>query len=168
MANNVCDEKKFTSIYNDYADDLHNYLYYKYGAQYGPVDKVQEAFAKLWKRCKDIPLEKAKGFVFMTAKNMMLNEIKHQQVVLKFKEVKPRDYTNESPEYLLQQEEFYQKYQNALAKLTEEQRVAFLLNKTEGKKHKEIAELLGVTKKVVEYRIYSAFKIIKEEIKEMK
>ena len=160
--------KKFTSIYNEYADDLHDYLYYQYGSQYGPRDKVQEAFAKMWQRCKDITIEKAKGFVFMTAKNLMFNEIKHQKVVLKYKEHKPKDYTDESPEFLMQQSEFYQKYQSALAKLSEEQRVAFLMNKTEGKKHKEIAEMLGVTKKVVEYRIYTAFKIIKEEIKEIK
>ena len=43
-----------------------------------------------------------------------------------------------------------------------------LLNKTEGKKHQEIADMLGLTKKVVEYRIYSAFKIIKSKIKELK
>ena len=48
--------------------------------------------------------------------------------------------------------------------LTEEQRVAFTLSKIEGKKQAEIAEILGVTKKVVEYRIYSAFAILKKEL----
>lgn len=165
---NVCDEQDFTTIYNEYVDDLHNYLYYKYGESYNPTDKVQEAFAKLWTNCKEVTFEKAKGYVFMIAKNMMLNEIKHQKVVLRHQQIKPKDYTNESPEFLLEKEQFYQKYQQALSKLSEEQRVAFLLNKTEGKKHQEIADLLGITKKVVEYRIYSAFKIIKQEIKEIK
>ena len=134
MSNSVCEEKIFSSIYNDYAEDLHNYLYYRYGDQFDVNDKVQEAFIKL---------------------------LKHQQI-------KPKDYTSESPEHILEQDQFYQKYQNALSKLTEEQRTAFLLNKVEGKKHIEIAEMLGITKKVVEYRIYSAFKIIKEHIKEFK
>lgn len=168
MSDNVCEEKVFSTIYNDYSKDLHDYLYYRYGEQFNPNDKVQEAFIKLWNHCKEVTFEKAKGFVFMVAKNMILNDIKHQKVVLKHQEVKPKDYTNENPEYILEKEQFYQKYQRALAKLTEEQRVAFLLNKTEGKKHQEIAEMLNITKKVVEYRIYSAFKIIKEEIKELK
>jgi RNA polymerase sigma-70 factor (ECF subfamily) len=56
------------------------------------------------------------------------------------------------------------KYQKVLTKLSEEQRVAFLLNKVEGKKHEEIAQQLGVTRKVVEYRIYSAFNILKNEL----
>lgn len=168
MSNSVCEEKVFSSIYNDYAEDLHNYLYYRYGDQFDVNDKVQEAFIKLWNNCKDVTFEKAKGFLFMVAKNFVLNEIKHQKVVLKHQQTKPKDYTNESPEHILEQNQFYQKYQNALSKLTEEQRTAFLLNKVEGKKHIEIAEMLGITKKVAEYRIYSAFKIIKEHIKEFK
>jgi len=168
MNNSVCQEKVYANIYNDYSKDLHNYLYYKYGDQFDINDKVQEAFIKLWDKCKDITLEKAKGFVFMVAKNMMLNEIKHHKVVLKHQQIKPKDYTNENPEFLLEKEQFYQKYQRALAKLNEEQRTAFLLNKVEGKKHQEIADMLNITKKVVEYRIYTAFKIIKAEIKELK
>jgi len=168
MFDNVCEEKVFSAIYDEYSKDLHNYLYYKYGDRFDPDDKVQDAFVKLWKNCKDVTLSKAKGFVFMVAKNMMLNEIKHQKIVLKHREIKPKDYTNETPEFILEKKQFLKKYQLAIGKLTDEQRVAFLLNKTEGKKHKEIAEMLGVTKKVVEYRIYTAFKIIKSEIKELK
>jgi len=168
MSDSVCEEKVFSAIYNDYSEDLHNFLYYKYGEQFNPNDKVQEAFIKLWDNCKKVTFKDAKGFVFMVAKNLMLNEIKHKKIVLKHQEIKPKDYTNESPEFLLEKQEFLQKYKRALSKLTEEQRVAFLLNKVEGKKHKEIAEMLNITKKVAEYRIYSAFTIIKSEIKELK
>ena len=60
--------------------------------------------------------------------------------------------------------EYYERYKQVLASLTEEQRVAFTLSRIEGKKQAEIAELLGVTKKVVEYRIYSAFAVLKEQL----
>ncbi len=168
MSKTVCDEKIYSSIYNDFSKDLHDYLYYKYGAQFNPSDKVQEAFIKLWDNCKKVTLSDAKGFLFRVARNMSLNDIKHQQVVLKYQQIKLKGYTNENPEFLLEKEQFFHKYQRALAKLTEEQRTVFLLNKVEGKKHKEIAEMLDITKKVVEYRIYTAFKIIKSEIKELK
>ncbi len=168
MNNSICEEKVYSEIYNDYSQDLHNYLYYKYGNQFDVNDKVQEAFIKLWDKCNEVTFEKAKGFVFMVAKNLMLNEIKHHKVVLRHQQIKPKDYTNETPEFLLEKEQFYQKYQRALSKLTDEQRTAFLLNKVEDKKHQEIADMLGITKKVAEYRIYTAFKIIKSEIKEMK
>ena len=98
----------------------------------------------------------------------MLNDIKHQKVILKYQSARPKEHTNESPEFLLEKEEYFKKYQEVLSKLTEEQRTAFLLNKVEGKRHAEIAEKLGVTKKVVEYRIYSAFNILKNELENFK
>ncbi|MGB5428168.1 RNA polymerase sigma factor, partial [Eudoraea sp.] len=52
--------------------------------------------------------------------------------------------------------------------LSGEQRVAFMLNKVEGKKHEEIAEMLGITRKVVEYRIYTAFNILKKDLEGFK
>lgn len=128
-------------------------------------DTMQEAFVSLWESCKKVTPDKARSFLFTVANNKMLNEIKHKNVVLKYQKKPTKEYTNESPEFLLQKEEFLQQYQNALQNLTEDQRVAFSLSKIEGKKHKEIAELLGVTQKVVEYRIYSAFDALKTQLK---
>jgi RNA polymerase sigma factor (sigma-70 family) len=60
-----------------------------------------------------------------------------------------------------------QKLQKALANLSEAQRTAFMLNRVEGKKHKDIAELLGISQKAVEKRIYGALKKLREDIKEI-
>lgn len=164
LFDNICDKQVFSGIYNKYAKSLHDYLYYKYGERLNPNDKAQEAFIKLWQHCQEVSLAKAKSFLYTVANNMMLNEVKHQNVVLKYQKIKPDEISNESPEFLMEKEEYLQKYQKALAKLTEEQRAAFMLNKVEGKKHDEIAEMLGVTRKVVEYRIYTAFGILKKEL----
>ncbi|WP_378182558.1 RNA polymerase sigma factor [Aquimarina sp. SS2-1] len=163
---NICDKKVFSRLYEKYSKDLHDYIYYKYGERFDPNDKTQEAFIKLWENCKKVT--SAKAFLFTTANNLTLNEIKHQKVVLKYQKLAPKHYTNETPEFLMEKDEFLKKYQKAISNLSEEQRVAFVLNKIEGKKHQEIAELLGVTKKVVEYRIYSAFDKLKSEIKGFK
>lgn len=164
----ICEEDVFESIYKKYSQDLHDYLYYKYGEKFSPRDKTQEAFIKLWDNCKNVTFSKAKSFLFTVANNSMLNEIKHQKVVLKYHQEKQQDYTNESPEFILEKNQFLQRYQKVLENLSEEYRVAFLLNKVEGKKHSEIAKLLGVTQKVVEYRIYSAFNILKKELEGFK
>lgn len=164
LNNSVCEESIFSKMFQSHSNDLFNFLRYKYGENLNPRDKVQEAFIKLWDNCKNVSPEKAKSFLFTTANNMMLNEVKHQKVVLKHQQIKPKDYTHEDPEYILQESEFMQKYQNALAKLTEAQRVAFLMNKTEGKRHKEIAEILGISRKAVEKRIYGALEKLRKEI----
>ncbi|MAX69836.1 MAG: RNA polymerase subunit sigma-70 [Flavobacteriaceae bacterium] len=168
LSDNICEAATFEGVYNKYADDLHNYLYYKYGEQFNPKDKTQDAFIKLWDNCKKVTLTKAKSFLFTVANNMMLNEIKHHKVVLKHQKSKTQSYDSETPEFLLEKDEYLKKYNEVLASINEEHRVAFLMNKVEGKKQKEIAELLGVTQKVVEYRIYTAFNILKEELENFK
>ena len=71
---NICEEKLFSSLFMKYSKSLHDFLYYKYGENIHPNDKVQEAFIKLWDHCKKIPLDKAKSFLFTVANNMALKK----------------------------------------------------------------------------------------------
>ncbi|RZS99990.1 RNA polymerase sigma factor [Aquimarina brevivitae] len=160
----VCEEEVFASVFSTYAQDLHDFIYYKYGAHFGPSDKVQEAFLKLWENCAKVTSAKAKSFLFTIANNLTLNDIKHQKVKLKYNKIEPAKDTKENPQFLLEEKEYLEKYQNALAKLSEAQRVAFLMNRIEGKKHQEIADLLGISRKAVEKRIYNALHNLRKEI----
>lgn len=163
----ICDKIRFSKIYEKYAQSLSTILFYKYGELLNPSDKVQEAFIKLWENCAKIKPEAAKTYLYTTANNMMLNAAKHQKVVLKYQQVKPKDYTNESPEFLLRKKEFLKRFERALSRLKEEERTAFLLSKVDGKTHKEVAEILGITKKVAEHRIYAALNNLKSELEEL-
>ncbi|WP_426431978.1 RNA polymerase sigma factor [Winogradskyella sp. HB-48] len=163
----ICDKIRFSKLYEKYAQSLSNILFYKYGELLNPSDKVQEAFIKLWENCSKVKPEAAKSFLYTTANNMMLNEVKHQKVVLKYQQVKPKDYTNESPEFILRKKEFLKRFERVLSQLKEEERVAFLLNKVDGKTHNEVAETLGITKKVAEHRIYAALNKLKNELEEL-
>ena len=167
MHQDICDKIRFSKLYDKYAQSLSNILFYKYGELLNPSDKVQEAFIKLWENCAKIKPETAKSYLYTTANNMMLNAVKHQKVVLKYQEVKPKDYTNESPEFILRKKEFLKRFERVLSQLKEEERVAFLLNKVDGKTHKEVAEILGITKKVAEHRIYGALSKLKNELEEL-
>ncbi|WP_237274266.1 RNA polymerase sigma factor [Tenacibaculum ovolyticum] len=165
---NVCDKLRFSKLYDNYAQELSNIFRYKYGALLNPSDRVQDAFVKLWENCSKVTPEAAKSYVYTVTNNLLLNAIKHQKVVLNYNQVKPKDYTNESPEFLMRKEQFLERYERVLSNLKPEHREAFLLSKVEGKTHKEIAEMLGVTKKVVEHRIYAAFNILKDKLEEFR
>ncbi|GAA4278124.1 RNA polymerase sigma factor [Aquimarina mytili] len=160
----VCEEKLFAGLFKKHSQELHDFIYYKYGEHIDPKDKVQEAFIKLWDNCKKISLQKAKSFLFTVANNLSLNQIKHNKVKLKFQQIDHNDRTSEDPEFILQEKEYLLKYQKALSNLTEAQRVAFLLNRVEGKKHKEIANYLGISRKAVEKRIYGALEKLRKDI----
>ncbi|WP_055435734.1 RNA polymerase sigma factor [Lacinutrix algicola] len=167
LHNNICEEHLFNSLFKKHSQDLNNFLHYKFGERLNPKDKTQEAFIKLWENCKKVTPEKAKSFLFTIGNNLMLNETKHQKVVLKYQQTKPKHYTNETPEFVLEEKQYMKKLQIALANLSEAQRVAFLMNRIDGKKHKEIAEVLGISTKAVEKRIYGALKKLRKDISEL-
>ena len=91
--------------------------------------------------------------------------MKHNKVVLEYAKAAPYiDKTIESPEYLLEEEEFKKKLQHTLSLLSDAQREVFLLNRIDGKKYREIAEMLGVSQKAIEKRMSGALKILREHI----
>ena len=164
LRDNICDDHLFSSLFEKYSKSLHDFLYYKFGEAYSPKDHVQDAFIKLWENCDKVTPSKAKSFLFTVANNLTLNATAHKKVVLKYQQQKPKHYTNETPEFVMESDEYMQKLQTALSKLSEAQRTTFMLNRIEGKKHREIAELLGISQKAVEKRIYSALKKLREDI----
>ena len=152
----LCEESVFTSIFKEYAQNLSNYIFYKTGNQSLAQDLTQEAFSKLWQNCKSVIPNSAKGYVFKTANNLLINNYKHQQVVLKFEAIPRTDRSNENPEFLLEEKELKAKLEAAIAALPEKQRIAFLMSRIEKKTYKEIAATLGISKQAVEKRIYNA------------
>ena len=82
---------------------------------------------------------------------------------MKYAEV-GKEQSNESPEFLLEEKEYKQKLDNALDSLPENQRTTFLLNRIDGKKYAEIAEVEGVSVKAIEKRMHLALKALREQI----
>lgn len=167
IQDNICESAFFERFFKTHSKNLHDFLHYKFGQHYSPKDVMQDAFVKLWQNCHKVSPNKAKSFLFTTANNLMLNVVAHQKVVKKHQKRPQKLQTNENPEYILQGKEFETKLQNAINNLTEAQRVAFLLNRVEGKRFKEIAALLDISTKAVEKRIYGALKKLKAEIEEL-
>lgn len=164
MEENVCDENVFDRLFKQYSQELFKYLYYKYGEDNNPRDLVQEAFIKLWNNCSKVSVEKARSFLYTVANNQMLNDLARKKTALNYSKEDVKHYTIESPDYIMEGNEYMDKLQEAIESLTEEQRVTFLLNRIEGKKHQEIAEMLGISRKAVEKRIYTALAIIRKKV----
>ena len=87
---------------------------------------------------------------------------------MNYSKVKPKDYTNEDPEFILRKEQFLERYEKALSSLKPDQREAFILSKIEGKTHQEIADMIGVTRKVVGHRVYAAFALLSGQLEDFK
>jgi len=159
---NVCEEKTFSAIFNTHSKAIFRYIYFKYGNEEKANDAVQEAFTRLWEHCADVAPEKAKSFVYTVANNLYLNTIKSEKIRLKYASLHVSHATEESPEFLYEENEFKSRLEEAIDALPEAQRTTFLMHRVEGKKYAEIAEIEGVSVKAIEKRMHLALKSLKD------
>jgi len=160
----VCKPDIFDSIYKNNANNLRNFLYYKYGNLNAAEDVVQESFIKLWVNCTKVAIEKAKSFLFTVANNLFIDIKRHEKIILNYQERRNSSVNKETPEFLMQEKEFMNKLQHTIGSLPDKQREVFLLNRIDKKTYKEIAEMLDLTVKAVEKRMQKALIIVRKEI----
>ena len=163
----VCEEATYDKVYRDHAETIRNFIFFKCGDKNKAQDITQEAFIKLWNNCKKVPPHKARSFLYTVANNLFLNTVAHKKVVLKYVESHLPRIEKHSPQFLLEEKEFGERLQQAIANLTEIQRTAFLLSRVEGKKYREIAEILNISEKATSKRIHDALEALRKTIEKI-
>ena len=162
---NVCEERVFQMIFKENFDSLRNYFYYKFGDYEKAKDLMQDSFVKLWNNCKDVPYDKAKGYVFTLARNSFLNDYKREKMIRNHKNNASKKLLNvESPDFVLEEKEFLDKINRVISSLPDKNREVFLLNRIDGKTYKEIAAMFNISVKTVEKWMHDSLKILRSEI----
>lgn len=161
---NICNTETFEHIYKTYAKDIRRFLFFKTQDIDKAEDLMQDVFIKLWDNCAKVDYDKVKSYMFSIANNMFLNVVKHEKVVNEYSKISKKGATNESPEFIMLEQEFMEKLENTIANLPEKQREVFLMNRIEKKKYKEIAEQLNISVKAVEKRMHQALVTMRKEI----
>lgn len=146
----------FKAFYLENAEAVRNFLYYKSGNLQLAEDLMQEAFVRVWNKRSDLDAEKARGYVFSVARNLFLDHVRHQQVVLKFEKTPQEDRSYQDPQYEMEMEEFREQLAKAISSLTEASREVFLMNRIDKLSYKEIAQRLDISVKAVEKRMSKA------------
>ncbi len=164
----VCEEKNFQSLYNHHIKEVRNFLYYKCGNYDLSDDLAQESYIKMWENCAEVIFESAKGFLFTVANRLFLNKVRRDKVELNFIKEKPASKNNETPEFLMEENEFKSKLEAAISALPEKQRTVFLMNRIDSMPYKEIASTLEISVKAVEKRMGLCLKTLKNNVEELR
>jgi len=163
----VCEEKNFQTLFGKYITDVRNFMYYKTGSLDSAEDLAQDAFVKMWNNCKDVIFSKAKSFLFTVSNRLFLNKVRHEKIKLSFIKDNPTNDISESPEYIMEGNEFKIKLEEAISSLPEKQREVFLMNRIDKLSYSKIAELLGISVKAVEKRMGICLKTLKNKVEEL-
>lgn len=139
-------------------------------------DIVSEAIIYLWELSKKQEIPSIEAVLITYIRSKSLNYLKHLQVQENAiqllsdrgqRELEIRISTLEAcdPKEIMS-EELRSKVKSLLGSMSENTRTAFILDRLEGKSHKEIAEELGISVKGVEYHISKAVKVLRENLKD--
>lgn len=161
----------FKQLFHEYQAGIFNFIFYKICDQQAAEDILQDVFSALWEnRHSLIPEKSLKAYLYTLAKNLSLNYLRHQRVVMKYEQMQPtapRETTEPAPDATYEKQEIHEKLLQNTQQLPEMQRIVFMMSRIDGLSNREIAERLEISIKTVETHIGRAVKKIVELMKEM-
>jgi RNA polymerase sigma factor (sigma-70 family) len=154
------DNKEYNTVVKTHSNNLYRFILKMLKDKDGTNDIVQDAFMKLWQHIEQVDFDKAKSWLFTTARNTMLNKIKRD------KRTESMDSGNFSEPYANNNNfELKELIDKSLDQLPELQKSIILLRDLEGYDYKEIGEILDLNESQVKVYLFRGRQKIKEALK---
>jgi len=163
------DERAFQELFFDFFGPLcvfaHRYISDKAACE----DVVQDVFFQLWKNRKKIVIKSsARNFLITNVRNACIDYLRHRELETAYAEkAVMKDYSHDYDTGMIcSVSELEERINNALAKLPDNVRHSFEMNRFEDKTYTQIAEECGISVKTVEAHISKALKLLREDLKD--
>lgn len=171
------DDQLYTSLNAGKADafatvfDRYHRLLYALAYRYlksGPdaEDAVQHTFMRLWEQREKIDFSAGlRSLLFTILKNYILNELRHQRIVLeKHEELLRQDQDEEDAMKVLEDADFRRHLHAAIGKLPPQKQKICLMKIEQGLSNQEIADKLHITIPTVKSHYTQAIKQLRSMI----
>jgi RNA polymerase sigma-70 factor (ECF subfamily) len=162
------DHSAFKIVFDTWQDAIFKFLYYRTNDTQAAEDLLQDVFLKFWNARESLNENQSiKNYLYTIADNLVLNQWRHLKVVARHErehEMKEVSVT-ENPQFVLEEQEWRVKLQQAIDALPEKPRVVFLMSRMEDLSYQEIAERLSLSIKTVESHMVKALKLLRQSVK---
>lgn len=160
------DEEVFSLLFKTYYNDLVLFCGNFIADQSTCEDIVQSIFIKLWKDRHKLNIETSiKSFLLKSVKNKCYDEYRHQCIIRKY-EMQYNEETNNDTENYILYSDLHMHLEKALKRLPPTYQEAFVLNRFNGIKYKEIAKKFNVSERMIEVRISKALELLRKYLKD--
>ena len=158
-------KEQFKNLFDLYFDDIRRYLYYRCGDTTVSTDLAQDTFMRIWEKQMDLLPGKDTGLLYKIASDLFVSHTRRERL----RKEAPREIRfgqrDSTPEDEISYKELQDKYEKTLMRLPENQRIAFLMSRTEELTYPEIAARLSISVKAVEKRVSGALSRLRKELK---
>jgi RNA polymerase sigma-70 factor (ECF subfamily) len=158
-------KEQFKTLFDLYFDDIRRYLYYRCGDTSISTDLAQDTFMRIWEKQMDVQPDRDTGLLYKIAGDLFVSYLRRERLRKEAPEEIRFEQSGQSPEEVLQLSELQKKYERVLMMLPENQRVVFLMSRTEELTYQEIATRLSLSVKAVEKRMSGALSRLRKELK---
>ena len=151
------DAAAFEAFYFRYYRSLYGFVWRL--SQSGETAKecVQEAFIRLWENRERLDCNLSiKSYLYRIAKNVFLSHVRREKIHRRY----ISKHEHQRPLSVDDNLDIQNRVQRTLQKLPDKVRMVFVLNRLEGFKYSEIAEMAGISIKTVESRMSKALRLI--------
>ena len=162
------DRKAYEVLFRKYYASLFHQTWYRCRDRDLAEDIVQETFVRIWIRRSELkPRHSLLPFLISISVNLLRDHQKHSAVAQRHEgsllgsDVQVGEDPDDSLSVTLLQERISDA---AIRYLSEKCRSIFILSRVEGKSNAEIAEILSVSRKVIENQLYHALTVLRRKL----
>lgn len=162
----IVNKSTFNALFNQNYPKLCNHAFKIVRDRASAEDIVQEVFLKFWRNREGLQIQTTpESYLFRATTNASLNHLKkHARLVNDETELMKHADSSPGPGAAMNQKELESAVKAAMESLPPQCRTIFVLNRYEGKKYKEIAELLGISFHTVKNQMTIALGKLREEL----
>ncbi len=158
-------EEQFKFLFDSHFDSIRRYLYFRSGDTALSTDLAQDTFMRVWEKKLVFGPRKNRALLYKIASDLFVSHSRRRRVYKEIQKELKFDLNWENPEDQIHYKELQKKYENALTKISENQRIVFLMSRMDELTYREIADRLSLSIKTVEKRMSIALAIMRKEIK---
>ncbi len=158
-------QKIFLESYDQYAEPLYRYAFFRLFSAARAEELVQETFLKAWEYLsKGKQIEQPRAFLYRLLTNLIIDDTRKKKMLsleAMGTETEPFD-PPDNQHIKMEQVVLCNQLTDAMVDLTEEERTIITLRYVSDLEPKEIAEALGTSADVASVRIHRALKKLKD------
>lgn len=164
---NQSDSKAFNEIYRRYWTVVFRYAVSKVHTSAIAEDICQDIFVSLWQRRTTVSIQNIEAYLVQAAKYGVLNYIRLQiQDKKRISSATTFKHTENETENTAALRCLMQAWEKAICKLPVKTQEVFRLSNVDDYSNKEIAAMLELSEKAVEYHITKSYKILRVQLQD--
>lgn len=156
----------FEAIYSRYWAKLYGFAYHQLGVKEDAEQVVHDVFEQVWTRRNVVEINQLGVYLMVATKHTINKFIRSQITFRKYQEylIFQQMHQHQADESV-QFSDLTRAMDEALKQLPEKTAMIFRLSRLEEKSHREIADALNLSEKVIEYHITKSLRHLRQHLK---